>query len=368
MHEVLDRMAAQRDAHASRLYWFTDLEEAKAEAQRSGKPILSLRLLGRLDDEMSCANSRLFRLMLYANADVSRFLREHYVLHWSSERPAPTIALDFGDGRVVKRTITGNSVHYVLDARGRVVDALPGLYGPSAFRHGLEESLELATTTGAIADDEEAEKAITKHHVHATWRLTAQWRKLLLRAYEGYEDRVANASLPQLPVWGRWPDPLYSSLTAAEVNELTYSKADTEAPALELLQPEVRANGAWGDWSKISARAPVDRIDEASRALVREKTPRDWTTGAAPPLDAAKLDKRFALFESRMTEEALRNEYVFHAAIHGFLAKRGRLDLAKVNDFVYASVFMTPKSDAWLGLRPTEAITGLPNDGIAEAR
>ena len=46
-----------------------------------------LRLLGRLDDELSCANSRFFRTALDANAEVSAYLREHYVLtlqHWIS--------------------------------------------------------------------------------------------------------------------------------------------------------------------------------------------------------------------------------------------------------------------------------------------
>src|SRR5262245_61729079 len=82
--DVIDRVAAQKYAHVSRLYWFTDLDEARAAARAAGKPILSLRLLGRLDEDLSCANSRFFRVALYANADLSRFLREHFVLHWSS--------------------------------------------------------------------------------------------------------------------------------------------------------------------------------------------------------------------------------------------------------------------------------------------
>ena len=33
-----------------------------AEAQRTNRPILSLRLLGNLTDDFSCANSRFFRV------------------------------------------------------------------------------------------------------------------------------------------------------------------------------------------------------------------------------------------------------------------------------------------------------------------
>ncbi len=64
LRAVLDQLCQQRDCYASRLYWFTDWEQAKAAAQASGKPILSLRLLGRLDEDMSCANSRFFRVAL----------------------------------------------------------------------------------------------------------------------------------------------------------------------------------------------------------------------------------------------------------------------------------------------------------------
>ena len=67
---ALDAVAAQKDAWASGLYWYTDLDAAKAEAQRTGRPILSLRLLGTLDTEFSCANSRFFRTVLYPNAQV----------------------------------------------------------------------------------------------------------------------------------------------------------------------------------------------------------------------------------------------------------------------------------------------------------
>jgi hypothetical protein len=113
MRTMIDSVAKQRDAFASGLYWYTDLEAAKAEAARTGRHILSLRLLGNLDEEYSCANSRFFRTALYANTTVSGHLRDHYVLHWKSVRPAPLVTIDMGDGRRIKRTITGNSIHYV---------------------------------------------------------------------------------------------------------------------------------------------------------------------------------------------------------------------------------------------------------------
>ena len=146
----IDALSHQKYATVSRLYWHVDLASAKAAARQVGRPILHLRMLGRLDEDLSCANSRLFRATLYANQDVSRFLRERFVLYWSSERPVPRLTIDYGDGRRLERTITGNSAHYVLDEGGEVLDVLPGLYraelGPARCRTGDPRSPATADT------------------------------------------------------------------------------------------------------------------------------------------------------------------------------------------------------------------------------
>src|SRR6185295_2531682 len=118
LNAALDAVSQQKDSYLSGLYWYTDMAEAKAAARSTGKPILSLRLLGKLSEEFSCANSRFFRTVLYSNAEVSKLLRERFILHWQSVRPAPRVTIDFGDGRKLEGTITGNSIHYVLDAAG----------------------------------------------------------------------------------------------------------------------------------------------------------------------------------------------------------------------------------------------------------
>ncbi|MEO6435220.1 MAG: hypothetical protein ABIP55_05605 [Tepidisphaeraceae bacterium] len=144
LSDAIDAIAMQKDAWASRLYWYTDLNRAKAVAAKEDKPILSLRLLGKLDEELSCANSRFFRTTLYPDPRVGELLREKFILHWISERPVPVVTVDYGDGRKMTRTVTGNSVHYILDSDGRPIDALPGLYSASAFVRGLEAALALA--------------------------------------------------------------------------------------------------------------------------------------------------------------------------------------------------------------------------------
>ncbi|HTR52167.1 MAG TPA: hypothetical protein VMJ10_15745 [Kofleriaceae bacterium] len=140
----LDRVCAQIHAHTTLLYWFTDLPAALAEAKRTRRPVLSLRLLGRLDEELSCANSRFFRRLLYPEPRINRVLRDRFVLHWQSVRPVPKVTIDFGDGRTLSRTLTGNSLHVVLDAGGQPIDALPGLVDADTFRAELERALAMA--------------------------------------------------------------------------------------------------------------------------------------------------------------------------------------------------------------------------------
>jgi hypothetical protein len=122
------------------LFWYTDLDAAKAAARVAGKPILSLRLPGRLDE--SSGDARFFRTVLYQNREIHRILRDSYVLHWSSARP-------------VSHTLANNSIHYILDSRGRLLEPLPGLYGPALFQSALEEGVRAQTNTAAHLDDEQ---------------------------------------------------------------------------------------------------------------------------------------------------------------------------------------------------------------------
>ncbi len=113
--------------------WFNDLSQALAQARRTRRPILSLRLLGKFDEELTCANSRFFKRLLYPEPRIARLLREAFVLHWQSVRPVPIVTIDFGGGKRITKTLTGNSLHVVIDPSGRPVDALPGLFDPDTF-------------------------------------------------------------------------------------------------------------------------------------------------------------------------------------------------------------------------------------------
>lgn len=353
---ALDKLCQQRDCYASQLYWYTDLEAAKAEAKATGKPILSLRLLGRLDEDLSCANSRFFRVALYPNAEVSKVLRDRYILHWQSVRPVPQVTIDFGDGRQLKRTLTGNSIHYILDSDGRVLDALPGMYGPQAFLQHLERAETLERRLQQLPESDRAD-ALRQYYRDRVATLQNDWQADLSQL--GIQPPSELAPLPaEIP-------------TAAEAGRLAVSKMMVEAPLLNSLansnRERLNATTEIAGWEKLAQlHAAESRLDSNSRALMRAKNPRTWAvevSTAADPL--APVVERF---ESVMAIDTIRNQYLLQPQIYQWLLNNPSFtsNLESLNAQVYARLFLTPNTDPWLGLLLDDEFTAIDNQGVKQ--
>ncbi len=329
--EVLDRVCGVRDCVDIRLFWYTDLEAAKAAARVTGKPILSLRLLGRLDEELSCANSRFFRTVYYKNRKINELLRERYILHWRSVRPVPRVTIDFGDGTRLERTLTGNSIHYVLDSRGRLIDALPGLSGPAAFQSALEEA-ERAARSAARLDDADLVSWVTERHRRAL----ADRQRAFAR-----ENGAVLASLPSGvpsgPGSGKRLETASKSASELPLSVALEDASDEQLRALAQL------------------RRPRIHLDADSRAFLLRKH------GVTDPEDAVRLVNSF---EGTMALDEIINDYRMGPAILRKLSdprERSGLDLEAFNQWVYEDVFRTPLSDPWLGLAPADVYVALPD-------
>lgn len=346
---VLDTVCAQRDCAASHLYWYTDLAAARAAAQVAGKPILSLRLLGRLDQEFSCANSRFFRTVLYADPAISRLLRERFILHWRSVRPVPKITIDMGDGRSLSGTITGNSIHYVLDARGRLLDALPGLIGPAAFLRDLTDLEPVARTAAQLDDDALAQVSAERHEAEAI-RLSGVLGADLDR-YSAWSKAPAQRRLVKIGAPAR---PAGDPPTAAEASTLAVSKGGIEVRLLSAIFPPT-PGAQWGagiPWAGVANYHRADwQLDDAARERLRKK----MGLGAGP-----EAERMAANFERLLSLDTVRNGLGLRAVLHDWLAEEdGPVDLDAFNEGVYAELFLTPSSDPWLGLNPDDVFTGL---------
>lgn len=347
--KALDTVSGQKNSYLSGLYWYTDLKDAKKAAAASGKPILSLRLLGKLTDELSCANSRFFRTMLYSNAEVASVLRDRFVLHWQTVRRVPVITIDFGDGRKIERTITGNSIHYILDTAGQPIEALPGLYGPQAFLRRLSDAeglfKSLAGKKGQLREFEMA-----SYYIVANNKLSFAWVK---------DTATIGGKLPNRFVVEKGPN---GEITAVSVAPLAITKAATEVNFLRAMNATSEALGQITDeasWRKIAQLHAEDAIlDSRSIGLIKRQNP-----GLSQKEFASMIQK----FQELMALDTVRNEYLLKPKLYAWLYRDpSRDDLEKFNEKVYGQLFLTPGSDPWLGLLSTDVYTALDNGGVVD--
>jgi hypothetical protein len=356
LRDALDRLCQQRDCYASRLYWYTNLDQAKAAAKASGKPILSLRLLGNLDQDLSCANSRFFRVALYPNAEVSQILRDRFILHWQSVRPVPKVTIDFGDGRKLERTLTGNSIHYVLDASGRPIDAIPGLYGPQAFLRQLQQS-EVAVKTAATKTGLSRDSYLRKYYGDRLNAIQAQWSADLAKLGLKMPSRLASlgsssSTTPRADMAGTLAMPkmtVENPIVSATLNQRTLAQITDQTA-----------------WEKLAQRYSNDaKLDAQSIALIKAK--QVAITVNPTPFQPRAISSIVRSFESSMALDTVRNEYELHSQLYQWFMKDSRtLTVNALNDKVYAELFLTPSSDPWLGLLPSDSYSAIDNDGISK--
>ena len=366
---LIDQVGMQRYCSRSGLYWYTDLEQAKAAARTSGKPILSLRMLGNLNEDFSCANSRFFRTTLYANSEISQALRDNYILHWKSVRPVPRVTIDFGDGRKLERTLTGNSIHYILTPDGEVVDALPGLYGPKAFLQKISDGASLARRAAAMSPSER-QAALAAYHADRFRTLGEQFSTDL--------SKVAAAPAKEAPASKGANSQV---LTAVAANNIAQPKGRVERPLVAAALPtatyavsasspeEIQDEATWNVIAAVHAREA--ELDEASRELIRSENPMAAAAGRIAMTKRVVEDPMLRLvrtLQQTIALDTVRNEYQLHRRIHQWLADGSyRPEVDVLNERVYAELFLTPSSDPWLGLAPADVYTALPNGGVAKA-
>jgi hypothetical protein len=233
-----------------------------------------------------------------------------------------------------------------------LIDALPGLYGPGAFLRELTRIQSTAATLTALQTEDERTDALRRYHQARLNELENSWLNDVKRA----GLRVAPSRQIPMPAGAGSRPP--SAVTAAGV---AISKAVIiERPILRGMLDDSRlldSIGSDAGWSMIARLHAQDAtLDQATLALMSFKDPS--LMGGALQLATLALARAVA-------EDTVRNEYVFRARIHQWLAS-GTVgsDVKTLNEKVYAELFLTPSWDEWLGLRPAGTYSGIDRDGI----
>lgn len=75
--------------------------------------------------------------MLFSDKKIAKYINENFEPIWVKVAPVPTVTIDFGNGKKIKRTVTGNIATYVCTTDGYIVDILPGIYKPKKYLSSL---------------------------------------------------------------------------------------------------------------------------------------------------------------------------------------------------------------------------------------
>ncbi len=103
--------------------------------------------------------------------------------------------------------------------------------------------------------------------------------------------------------------------------------------------------------------------------MIRQENPVIPGSAESAALGADPVSRLVEAFEKAIAVDTIRNEYVLHNKLHRWFADGSALtDVDSLNERVYAELFLTPKSDPWIGLVPPDTYTGLTNGGLVQQK
>lgn len=114
-------------------------------------------------------------------------------------------------------------------------------------------------------------------------------------------------------------------------------------------------------WTRLAqARLAEVQLAPASLELLRKQ---QWRSGDLSQ-DAADFEQALAELRRAVALDTVHNQFDLHRRIHGWFAAASTApELAALNQRVYGELFLTPRSDPWLGLAAPTIYTGLVGGG-----
>jgi hypothetical protein len=102
--------------------------------------------------------------VLFSNKQIADYINTHFEPVWQSVRPVPIVHIDFGNGKVLTRTLHGNIATYLCNSSGQVLDILPGIYQPGAYADRLDQLYLLSKYVDQAKNEDQLKTRLVSYH------------------------------------------------------------------------------------------------------------------------------------------------------------------------------------------------------------
>ncbi len=246
---------------------------------------------------------------------IIELLNSRFVPVWESIRPVPKVTIDFGDGRTLKRTLTGNTLFSVLLPDGRMVDAFPGVYTPSDLLSELQVTL-------AFLD----------------------------------KQRACGPMAPPLEEVAEWHRAQADVAARKELMQITLSKRFVESPLLAALgiRPRFPKPGEQPGKEQPLIEDPKAALEQVSRRIVdvsHQPATAERIRQEHARLPEEKRPSPEKLGQMAVEQDSRTNVRLLRPAVHLFFAAEGALPMARpARDAIFRRLLQVPVDDPDFGL------------------
>lgn len=262
--------------------------------------------------------------MLLSDDRMKKFLTEDVVPSWEKVRDVPKVTIDFGNGKVLKRTLKGNTVMYLCTPDGKAVDAFPGVYTPEDF---------LPLARAAVKElGQRTEPEVLAWHV----------AKASLARRRGAETTVGKGAVE-------------SPLLPEKAPPTSRGKATMQSALLSKGAEQPIGFGKGSPYESAFEAAAASLEDLSKRPMSAREAIR-LATGKEPgSLSPQELGERAVRLDSQINVQFVR------PVIHLWFASMRKLPTpTSAKDAMFEKILHIPYKDPYLGLTDIE-LPGTPN-------
>jgi hypothetical protein len=270
--------------------------------------------------------------VLLSDPATAKFISREFVASWECVRPVPKVTIDFGNGKILKRTLQGNTVIYLCLSDGRVIDALPGIYTPQAFKLEAAKALALIHPLEQPAADVDINSAAAAWHKQQVSDAILSEKRRITFSKALVESPLLKAlGIAPRPVT---PTPVTSPTAAGNSNA-------SVVPAMDLASAFASVSARLEDMSHFASTA----------AQTRKQVFPTNQPGNLSPEELGKMAVEL---------DTTNNLRMVRPAVHMLLAQSARLPLPnEVRDTIYKKILQVPIDEPTLGLSEI-AVPGTP--------